>query len=83
MKNEFKLKTCTKCGATVEIMKDCTCDNCGIKCCGQEMVEVKPNTVDASSDKHMPTYEVIGQYIVASVNHVTIEFKITKDKIDK
>jgi len=70
MKNEFKLKTCTKCGAVVEVMKDCTCDDCGIKCCGEEMVEMKPNTADASAEKHLPSYEVIGQYIVASVNHV-------------
>jgi len=73
MKNEFKLKTCTKCGAVVEIIKDCTCDNCGIKCCGQEMVEVKPNTVDASFEKHVPTYEVVGRYIVVTVNHVMEE----------
>jgi len=70
MKNEFKIKTCSKCGATVEVLKDCTCDNCGIKCCGQEMVEMKPNSVDASFEKHVPTYEVIGNFIVAEVNHV-------------
>lgn len=70
MKNEFKIKKCSKCGATIEILNDCTCDNCGIKCCGIEMVEVVPNSVDASIEKHLPEYEVIGNYIVAKVNHV-------------
>ena len=70
MKNEFKIKTCTKCGATIEVLKDCTCNDCGIKCCGQEMVEMKPNSVDASFEKHVPNYEIIGNFIVAEVNHV-------------
>ena len=69
MKNEFKIRKCNKCGATIEILKDCTCDNCGIVCCGESMVEVKPNTVDASIEKHKPEYEVVGNYIVVTVNH--------------
>ena len=70
MKNEFKIKKCIKCGATVEVLQDCTCENCGIKCCGEEMVTMTPNTVEASAEKHIPTYQVIGNYIVATVNHV-------------
>jgi len=69
MKKEFLLKKCKKCGATIEVLKDCTCDNCGIKCCGEEMLEVKPNTVDASVEKHKPEYEVVGNYIVVTVSH--------------
>ena len=34
------IKRCLKCGATVEVLKDCTCDNCGIKCCGETMKEI-------------------------------------------
>lgn len=70
MKNEFIIKQCTKCGATVEILKDCTCQGCGINCCGEEMKTLIPNTVDAAVEKHLPNYEVIGNYIVATVNHV-------------
>ena len=73
MKKQFKLKKCTKCGATVEVLKDCTCDNCGIKCCGQEMIELVSNSVDASFEKHVPTYEVVGNYVVATVSHVMEE----------
>lgn len=69
MKKEFILRKCKKCGATVEVLKDCTCDNCGIMCCGETMSIVVPNTVDASVEKHKPEYEVVGNYIVVTVNH--------------
>ena len=69
MKKEFLLRTCNKCGAMVEVLKDCTCDDSGIKCCGETMSVVKPNTVDASIEKHKPEYEVVGQYVVVTVNH--------------
>lgn len=70
MKNDLTIRVCPKCGAMVEIIKDCTCDDCGIKCCGDVMVELKANTVDASVEKHMPTYEVVGNYVVVTVPHV-------------
>lgn len=73
MKKDLVIKVCEKCGATVEILKDCTCENCGISCCGQPMHEVTPNSVDASKEKHLPVYEVVGNYIVATVNHVMEE----------
>ena len=73
MKREFIIKTCSKCGATVEVLKDCTCENCGIKCCGEVMSTVIPNTVDASVEKHMPVVERVGAYIVVSVPHVMEE----------
>lgn len=67
---ELVLKKCLKCGALVEILQDCTCDNCGIKCCGEEMKKIEPNTVDASFEKHVPNYEVIDNEIIVTVNHV-------------
>ncbi len=73
MKNEFIVKRCAKCGAMVEVIKDCTCDNCGIKCCGEEMKALVANSVDASFEKHVPTYEVVGNYVVVTVNHVMEE----------
>lgn len=73
MKKEFTLAVCPKCGAMVEIIKECTCEDCGIKCCGETMVEVRANTVDASVEKHMPTYEVVGNYVVVTVPHVMEE----------
>ena len=73
MKNNFVIRKCNKCGAMVEILNDCKCDDCGVKCCGETMVDVVPNTVDASVEKHKPEVEVIGQYIVVTVNHVMEE----------
>ena len=73
MKKEFILRKCNKCGATVEVLKDCTCDNCGIVCCGEPMSVLKANSVDASVEKHKPEYEVVGQYVVVTVNHEMID----------
>ena len=70
---ELVIKECAKCGARVEVLKDCTCDNCGIKCCGEKMKVIAPNTVDASVEKHKPEVEVIGNYVVVTVNHVMEE----------
>ena len=70
MKNEFILKKCLKCGALVKVLEDCTCENCGIKCCGENMTVLKANSVDASFEKHVPTYEIIDDEIVVKVNHV-------------
>ncbi|MBQ8451746.1 MAG: desulfoferrodoxin [Clostridia bacterium] len=67
---ELVIKKCLKCGALVEVLKDCTCDNCGIQCCGEQMKQLVPNSVDAAIEKHVPTYEVKGQKLFVTVNHV-------------
>ncbi len=70
MNTDLLLKKCTKCGAVVKIVKDCTCESCGIKCCGEEMNIIKPNTTDAVVEKHIPTYEKVEDEIFVKVNHV-------------
>lgn len=70
MSDNFVLKKCNKCGAFVEVIKDCTCKNCGVKCCGEEMKAVKENSVECAVEKHKPEYKVIGNYIEVRVNHV-------------
>ena len=35
-----KIVVCEKCGAMVQVLIDCTCENCGIKCCGETMKEI-------------------------------------------
>lgn len=67
------IKKCLKCGAVVEVMHDCTCENCGIKCCGDEMKTFKANTEDASFEKHIPVVSVEGDKVVAHVPHVMEE----------
>ena len=67
---ELKLKRCLKCGALVKVIKDCNCKDCGIKCCGDAMNEVKANSVDAAFEKHVPTYERKDGKLIVTVNHV-------------
>lgn len=69
MKNELIIKKCKNCGALVRVLTDCTCDNCGIKCCGAEMEVLVPNTFEAAVEKHIPTYEKVEDEIFVKVNH--------------
>ena len=74
MKRELVIKKCMSCGATVKVIEDCHCgDDCGIKCCGEKMTVLVPNSVDASFEKHVPTYEIKDGKIFVKVNHVMEE----------
>ena len=74
MKN---LKKCEKCGAVIKVLKNCTCDNCGIKCCGEEMKEVSANVVECAVEKHIPVYEKVEDELVVRVGE--IEHPMEKD----
>lgn len=73
MSKDFIIKKCKSCGALIKVLKDCTDQNCKIKCCGEEMTELVPNSVDAAAEKHVPTYEVQDGKIFVKVNHVMEE----------
>ena len=74
MSKEFIIRKCLKCGAMVKVLEDCTCgSDCGIKCCGEKMSILVPNSVDAAVEKHVPTYEVKDGKIFVRVNHVMEE----------
>ena len=70
MKNELIIKKCKSCGAMVRVIEVCTCENCGISCCGESMDVLVPNSVDAAVEKHVPTFEKIEDEIFVKVNHV-------------
>ena len=70
MKNELIIKKCQKCGALVEVINDCNCGDCRITCCGEPMVRLISNSVDASFEKHIPTFEYVGDEILVKINHV-------------
>lgn len=70
MSKDLIFKKCTECGAIVKVLEDCNCNGCGIICCGKPMASLVPNSVDAAVEKHVPTYEVDGEYIKVKVNHV-------------
>lgn len=70
---ELAIKKCLKCGAMVNIMQECTCEGCGIICCGEQMQELKANVTDAVVEKHVPTYEIENDMLKVKVNHVMEE----------
>jgi superoxide reductase len=41
-----------------------------MKCCGNSLVELTPNTVEASTEKHIPEYEIKNNKIIVSVGSV-------------
>ena len=65
---EVKFRKCKKCGNVVWSFNDTS-----VTCCGEEMNVIKANSVDASFEKHVPNYEIIGDKIKVSVNHVMEE----------
>ena len=62
-------KKCNKCGELVKVIND----NCTPMCCGQEMILIKANSVDAAFEKHVPNYEIKDKKIIVTVNHVMEE----------
>ena len=70
MGKELIIKRCNRCGAVVEMLHDCDCNDCGIVCCGENMETLNPNSTDAAAEKHLPVYEIVGNYIIVSVPHV-------------
>lgn len=68
MENELVVYKCLKCGETVEILNgECR----SLTCCGEDMVEVEANTVDAAVEKHIPTYTVEDGIMTVKVGEVT------------
>ena len=71
MKHEFLV--CKHCGNMIAMVKDM---GVSVKCCGEDMVKLVPNTVDASKEKHVPVYEVEGnmvKVVVGDVEHPMAE----------
>lgn len=58
------IKKCMHCNAQVKIIEDCNCENCGIKCCQEQMQELKPILVDKEI-----IYEINEDEMVIKVNH--------------
>ena len=59
-------KKCRICGELIYVLKNKN----NITCCGEEMIDIVPNSVDASFEKHVPEYVINGDKIVVTVNHV-------------
>ncbi len=69
---EMKFYRCKHCGQIVAIVKK---TGAKIVCCGEEMEEIIPGSVDASKEKHVPEYVVKGNRVevrIGSVDHPMI-----------
>ena len=54
MAAKLEIYKCQKCGIIVEVLHDGAGE---LVCCGQPMVKLTVNTVDASKEKHVPVIE--------------------------
>ena len=66
----MKLKKCKECNSLINVINKCNCKNNSIKCCDQDMVDLVPNSTDASFEKHIPEINISDNYIEVKVNHV-------------
>lgn len=64
---ENKLYRCPICGNII-CLEEGKIDN--ITCCGKKMEEIIPNTIDASHEKHVPTYMKQGDEILVTVGEI-------------
>ena len=69
MMKESKFYICAHCGNLVEVVHS---GGVTPSCCGQEMLELIPGSVDASGEKHTPAVSIHDSLVevnVGSVNH--------------
>ena len=67
MKNERLFCKCAQCGNLIGFV-----ENSGVSvfCCGEPMEELKPNTVDAAHEKHVPALSVDDGMLTITVGSV-------------
>ena len=68
MSKELIIKKCEKCGALIEVIESCNCEECGISCCGNKMQTIIAKTEDKSG-LHIPMYKKIEEQIIISFLH--------------
>jgi len=74
MNTEPKFFVCKKCGNLVGTIHD---SGVPMVCCGEEMTELKANTVDASKEKHVPVITVSGNAVTVKIG--TVEHPMTAE----
>lgn len=65
---EQKFLYCKHCGKIVAVVNE---TGVPVKCCGETMQELVPNTVDASNEKHVPVYEREGNLLTVKVGSIS------------
>ncbi len=66
MKEKFYI--CRHCRNLISIINS---SGVPVMCCGEKMEELKPNTVDASKEKHIPIVTIKGDSVHVNVGEVT------------
>ena len=69
----MKFYKCEHCGNIIAYIHD---SGVPVRCCGEAMKPIEPNTTDASGEKHVPVIQVDGQTVtvtVGSVEHPMLE----------
>lgn len=62
-----KFLRCNHCGNLVGVINDA---GVSMKCCGEDLKELVPNTTDAANEKHVPVVEINGDILTATVGSV-------------
>ena len=65
MKQKFFI--CRHCGNIIALIRD---QGVPIFCCGEKMQEIVPGSYEASNEKHIPVYEVVGNKVIVTVGSV-------------
>lgn len=63
----MKIFKCNICGNIVELIEG---KNSNIVCCGEKMVELIPNTVEAANEKHIPFCEIKDDIVTVKIGEV-------------
>ncbi len=61
---EMKFYQCALCGQIVAVVKE---TDVPLVCCGEEMKELVPGSVDTSDEKHVPVIKVNGNEVTVTV----------------
>lgn len=64
---EMKFYQCSICGQIVGIVKE---TGVPLVCCGEDMEEMIPGSVDAAHEKHVPVIAVDGNHVTVTVGSV-------------
>ena len=62
-----KFYICRHCGNIIGLIHD---SGVPVICCGEEMQQLTPNTVEASTEKHLPVVSVSGDTVKVAVGSV-------------
>ena len=67
MSTNQKFFRCRRCGNMVGLIND---GGVPMICCGEKMIELEPNTVEASTEKHLPEVTASGNSINVQIGSV-------------